>query len=149
MKSIIQLEKMGYNFTLFNENIEISFVSGTIPDPLEAEELLKDIKDNKEKAIDFIRKREEKEIHKIALKNKYLPYSFNECYGKQLTINSFVFIQKIDGSTNWTGYRVTYDEDNEIMSEKTIIESRSFTDVIKRTEIYINNFIKFIDEIGA
>ena len=149
MDSIIKLEEMGYSFTIDNEDIRIGFISGTIPEPMEVERLLEDIKTNKQIAINFIEYRENEKAHKKAIEEGYLPYSFGECYGKQLTTNSFVFIQKLDDSKSWLGYRVTYDEDNNIVSEKTIIEDLDFKNAITRVEIYINNYFKFIDKIRA
>ena len=77
----------------------------------------------------------------------YLPYSIGECYGRQLTRENELFIQKIDDSNTWTVYRMKHSEtDSRHSTEKIVIETNSFQAAIERANTYIYNFLSFIDK---
>lgn len=90
-----------------------------------------------------------KQFEKNLITKGFLPYSPGECYGRQITRDSHIFIQRIEGSSNtWTGYRITYDyENNGINSERTIAVGKNLNSVILRVEIYIRNYLEFIRRI--
>lgn len=143
MESIEKLEKMGYIIKEKNNKIVFSYKSGTISDIKKVERLIKKIKNNEDEAIVSLKKRSIKTNHNTALKFYYLPYEYNKLYGKQLTKNSFIFIQKI--SKVWISYRITYNEDKEISTQRNIIESKNFINVLNRSEKYIKNYINYIE----
>ena len=91
-----------------------------------------------------------KQFEKNLITKGFLPYSSGECYGRQVTRNSHIFIQRINEFSDiWTGYRVTYGhEENEIRSEKTIIEDRNFNKVILRVESYIRKYLDFVKRVS-
>lgn len=86
-----------------------------------------------------------KQDHAKAIEKGYLPYSFNECYGKQITSNAYIYIQRLQEGDSWTSYRLTYNYiDGNIKSEKTIIEGQDFIQVLDKTEKYIKQYLEFI-----
>lgn len=155
MESLKKLEDMGYSIKVKKSDVVLhdysnesrlifDYKSGTISDLEEVEKTIREIRLNEKKVINFLDERTKKENYNAALKHNYLSYSYDECYGKQLTNNSFIFIQKILDSKVWTSYRITYNEFLNIASDKDIIESDDFIEVINRTEKYIKNYIDFI-----
>lgn len=89
----------------------------------------------------------EKQFESSLISKGYLPYSAGECYGRQLTKNSYVFIHKVkEGCSLWTGYRITYDEYGDVRNNKTIIQDNSFIRVMNRVETYIDNYLNFINK---
>lgn len=75
----------------------------------------------------------------------FLIYAMGECYGKQITINTEILIQRVnDGLPIWTGYRRSYDRHHNFKSEKIILESENLLKVLKAAEDYIKNYLDFI-----
>lgn len=146
MQAIKKLEKMGYNINVNDGKINFDFINGSIPSIEEAERLISDIKNNETKVIDLLEQEEARANHREAIKGYYIPYGFNECYGKQLTQRSYVFIQRIDLTSLWTGYRLTYNERNDISTQKDTIEDTDFKKVLNRTERYVKNFLEYINK---
>ncbi len=148
MQSLLKLEDMGYIFGVDQLDIIYDFRSGTIPDADEVESLLLDLKENKCKVIDFLKARQIKIDHQLALERNYLPYSMGECYGRQLTRDNELFIHKLDKDVEvWTVYRVRHDRSNkEPIGDREILQTTSFTNAIERAEKYIDNFLKYIDK---
>lgn len=147
MDSLLRLENMGYIFEVDNEDVIFDFKSGQLEDPETIDKLFNDIKDKKGKVIEFLSERYITDCHKVAIEKGYLPYAIGECYGKQIAGNSEVYIQMLEGVNYWTAYRLTYRSgERKASSEKTIIEGNDFFEILDRTEMYIDNFISFIDK---
>lgn len=139
---------MGYIFGVDDTDIIYDFRSGQIPDTNIIDDLLLDLKDNKNNVICFLNKRQDIKDHGTALENGYTPYSMGECYGRQLTLNNELLIQKINNSDYWTVYRIKhYKGDSRPVTERFILETKDFSEAIERAERYIDNFLKYINEI--
>lgn len=100
-------------------------------------------------AIKEVRTETTKETLKKKLRSKgFLIYAMGECYGKQITINAEILIQRVnDDLPIWTGYRRSYDQYNNLKSEKIILESENLFKVLTATENYIKNYLNFIKRL--
>lgn len=137
LKKYADLKVIGDNIQIeLKENIKVSLVY--------IQKLINDLKENKTEAMLILQNHKSEnyllQARKYALNKNYLVS--NDIYCKQLTRNSYIIIDFLN--EQWEAYRLTYDNYNNIKSEKDILTDDDLINVINRAEKYIYNYLSFI-----